>query len=477
MIRLTVTGNLVFENLSHETKGFLQTLLRLPNPTYHQAVRANPRARFALSEWIKYYEEQKDSRFMAPRGIRERFEKYAAQEALEYRVTDQRVDVLARKNLAKCSSISLRDYQRGLAETVIQAPEGLIRMDTGAGKTIIGLDVAAKLGRRTLIITPKLDLLSNWRREVLSNFKDLTPGIIQGSICDVQDITIATMQSLRNRLNDHTIKGDEFGLVIVDEAHQTVSQVAREVFAKLKAKYRYGLTATNRRSDGQGDAINFIFGPTIIDVKMARETPKVEVIHSDIHIWVQEYAPMITEQCQNEERNKLLIDIITKECESKRRVILLTKRVEHYKLLESLIPEHLKAFALSSKDKKAYRDELLTGLKSGTQEFDILLGTFPLLSTGIDIPSLDTLIIAGDLKSDVLAEQSAGRILRLFKDKQEPKIIDVWDVNNPILKKQGKERQAFYAKEKWVVTHKEAGKDTGGLHNDSLHPVFQGLWS
>jgi superfamily II DNA or RNA helicase len=74
-----------------------------------------------------------------------------------------------------------------------------------------------------------------------------------------------------------------------------------------------------------------------------------------------------------------------------------------------------------------------------------------MLSTGTDIPALDTLIFAGDLRSDVLQEQSAGRILRLFRDKQHPKIIDFVDNKTGILNHQGKARIRWYKKQGWEI--------------------------
>ena len=106
--------------------------------------------------------------------------------------------------------------------------------------------------------------------------------------------------------------------------------------------------------------------------------------------------------------------------------------------------------AISSGTGQRERIQLLSDLREGKSDFDVLLGTYSMLATGTDIPSLDTLVFAGDLKSDVLAQQAVGRILRLFKDKQSPKIIDVADFGNGIFLHQFKERRRFYKSQGWV---------------------------
>ena len=61
-----------------------------------------------------------------------------------------------------------------------------------------------------------------------------------------------------------------------------------------------------------------------------------------------------------------------------------------------------------------------------SQEKDVILGTFSMASEGMDIPKLNTVILASP-KSDV--EQSVGRIFRQKVDVREfhPLIIDIQD--------------------------------------------------
>ena len=86
-----------------------------------------------------------------------------------------------------------------------------------------------------------------------------------------------------------------------------------------------------------------------------------------------------------------------------------------------------------------------------SQEKDILLATFSMAAEGMDIPKLDTVILASP-KSDV--EQSVGRVFRKKACDREfhPLIIDLQD-NFSMFQKQCDKRIKFYHKQNFVIFH------------------------
>jgi superfamily II DNA or RNA helicase len=106
----------------------------------------------------------------------------------------------------------------------------------------------------------------------------------------------------------------------------------------------------------------------------------------------------------------------------------------------------------NSDEKREARKDKMNRLKISS-DYKVVFGTFSILSTGTDIPSADMLLIAGDLKSSVLARQSVGRILRIFEGKPNPVIIDIYDTGNPIFRRQGKLRQQLYSKLGWEIQY------------------------
>jgi len=448
MVNVFIKGDITITGLSAEHKNFIKSGLRLKNPTYYQAIRANPRAKYAISEFIEYFKEDKTTGDITiDRGKIHRLLKFLRDKNIPFNISDNRV---TRKIDIPKSSIKLREYQSGIPEEISRSDQGVVVLSTGFGKTIIALRLAEILQQKTLIIVPRISILKQFKDDYVKYFKE-NPGIINGGECSVKNVTLATKQSLANWISKSGVECDKFGCIIVDECHLFVPKKSRGVINFFTAHYRFGFTATDRRSDGQGDAIRFIFGDTIIQRNIERKEPSVEILKFDGHIPMDEYHNIIDEQSIYEERNKLIARRVEEEISEGRRVLVLTKRINHAEILYGFINNDGK-FILRSSDSKKKNDIVISELRSGIVNFSCILGTMSLLSVGVDIPLLDTLIIAGDLKSDVLQEQSVGRVLRIFEGKKDPKIIDIWDTGNPILKHQGKLRQKFYNKQGWNMT-------------------------
>jgi superfamily II DNA or RNA helicase len=443
-IELEIGGEVKISGLSPKLMEAIKRKLELPNKDYQQALKRNPNARFYLSPVIKYY-EQRDKDLFVPRGVLESIRRFLDGKSCSYKTKDRRIS----KPTTIKSSIILRSYQHGSVDIISKSTNGIIRADTGYGKTILAIKTIDKIGQQTLIIVPTLNLLKQFVYDI-EKFTNISPGIIQGRKFSIGDITVGTWQTIGKRLGEGRLSGNEFGCVIVDECHGSVSPNRRNVLRNFNSAYRYGLTATARRTDGQGHALQWLFGPIIFDGKIERQAPTVEIVKFDGHIWVQEYADMITEQIENEDRNDLITGIIQREIDEGRKVLVLTKRIKHYEILKEEINREL-VYTISSGNTDAFDTPNLLSLKGDPSLFNCLLGTFSLLGTGVDIPSLDTLIIAGDLKSDVLAEQSAGRILRLLDGKNTPRLIDVQDTRNGILRNQARLRTKFYKEQGWEI--------------------------
>ena len=77
----------------------------------------------------------------------------------------------------------------------------------------------------------------------------------------------------------------------------------------------------------------------------------------------------------------------------------------------------------------------------------VLLGTYPMANEGLDIPSLNGLIL-GTPKSDII--QTVGRICRMKHKNIQPLIIDLVD-NFSVFENQARKRMDLYRKNKYEV--------------------------
>lgn len=408
----------------------------------------------SVKKEYKYYEYDKTMDiFLCGRGNLSRILVYCEKQNIQYTLNNiDLCDNILEKPLEFTGK--LRDYQAGVPEEIIQnGCDGVVKLGTGYGKTLIALEMIRLLNKTALIIVPRVSILNQFK-QTLKEFYDYKAGIIQGGVSDVQGITVASMATLKSRDKKGGLKEIEkrFGIVIADEAHTVISDKGIKVIQRFNPRHLYGLTATPRRTDEQGDAIFYTFGPILCDKQLDQAKPTVQVVKSNCKVEVNvDYGEMITEITEDQGRNILIANIARREFNNKRKILILTKRIKHYEEIKAWLHSVMKIHTISSEMKPKERDELLTKLRNNEKDFDIILGTFSMLSTGVDIPALDTLILAGDIKSSVLTEQSTGRILRIFNGKASPKIIDIDDNLNGMLHRQFLERQKFYKESGWEI--------------------------
>ena len=100
-------------------------------------------------------------------------------------------------------------------------------------------------------------------------------------------------------------------------------------------------------------------------------------------------------------------------------------------------------------------------IKKIEKENQIIVSNYPIMSTGVNIKKLDSIIFASPLKSYTTITQSIGRGLRLHPDKKVFRVFDLVDdfglkKSGGIFYKQYLERQRHsYNSEGYPITEKE----------------------
>jgi hypothetical protein len=157
-------------------------------------------------------------------------------------------------------------------------------------------------------------------------------------------------------------------------------------------------------------------------------------------------SAMINQVCAHAPRTNWIMDdlIALLEKEPLRRVLLLSDRRQHLVDLETAIKARFPARSVGY-----YVGGMKEAALKASEGCDFLLGTFAMSSEGMDVPGLDTLILASP-KSDV--EQSVGRILRLKESdrRYQALIIDIRD-DIGIFANQARKRGQFYKKQNYEI--------------------------
>ncbi len=155
-----------------------------------------------------------------------------------------------------------RSYQREAVDAWLKAGgRGIVVLPTGAGKTVVAYDAIARLGVRTLVVVPTIELLRQWRSGVTERLQlpAKAVGAIGGGERISGPITVITYDSAamkRRRL-------DGYGLLVFDEVHHLPAQSYRVIVEKANAPWRLGLSATLERADGRHEELTGLIGPVV----------------------------------------------------------------------------------------------------------------------------------------------------------------------------------------------------------------------
>jgi len=277
-----------------------------------------------------------------------------------------------------------------------------------------------------MIIVHKEFLANQWRERIKQFCPGATIGIVQQNLFKVDtDFVIAMLQSLSQK--EYTFdQFEQIGTVIVDEAHHVCARVFSQSLFKLCPKHIFGLTATPQRKDGLTKVLHWFMGPTFFAVERENQT-NVDIFTINFKIDLYNNPPpcnkrgkvslveMITILTENEDRNNMLLEIIKKASRGTRQLLVLTDRRFHCEYLQSNFPEISGLYMGGMKESDLQ--------ESSTKK--LIFATFSQAHEGLDIPTLDSLILATP-KSDI--KQSIGRIMRETVGKQNnPQIWDIRD--------------------------------------------------
>lgn len=344
------------------------------------------------------------------------------------------------------SNINLYPYQEEAVQAAIRAKNGVLVMPCGSGKTQCGLEIIARIGGRALWLTHTEDLLNQSKKRAESVLlQDGYGTITAGKVNVGTHITFATVQTLAKRIDILDMK-DAFDVIIVDEAQHaagTPTKVTQfyKVISRLSARYKIGLTATPKRSDGLQAAMFALLGNKIHEVtraEVAHTTCPVKVLAIQTG-WMPDYdavlmgdgmidySKVIDAMIHDRERYELIFNQIRRFIDG---VLVLANRVEYLKQLCDDYNTYCgKAVCISgqgqSKKAKAERKQALEALNNG--ELDCIFATYQLAKEGLDVPNLRYVVFATPEQDETTVIQSVGRVGRKAQGKDYGTVIDFVD--------------------------------------------------
>ena len=330
---------------------------------------------------------------------------------------------------------------------------GIICLPCGYGKTFTGIAAALEIGKCFLIVVHKEFLADQWSAELKLRVPGIRIGRIQGETCDVGpefDVSIAMIQTVCSRT---FLLGTfrHFGFVIFDEVHHLGAEHFSQTLQRIHCPKSMGLTATPKRIDGLSKVFQWFLGPILYQItkRPKDEAVLVETLRftSDDDTYVDIKcdwsgkpirACMVNAIADFVPRTRAILDWIAPSLkEEGRKLLVLSDRREHLKVFETGFQNRgftsigYYVGGMKQKDLDASADR------------QIILGTFAMASEGMNIPTLNAVLLATP-KSNI--EQSIGRILRLKPEERtiQPRIYDVLDTAFVECHGQWNKRRKYY---------------------------------
>lgn len=346
--------------------------------------------------------------------------------------------------------IEIRDYQVEAVHKALTDERVLLVSPTASGKSFIiytTMRYHLEQNRKCIIIVPTTSLVE----QLYADFEDYSSsnGWKPSKHCQklysgftkefTSDVLITTWQSIYKQpaawLN-------QFDVIFGDEAHQFKAKSLTSVMDKMTSiQYRIGTTGTLDNKKVHQLVLEGIFGPVhrVTTTKQLMDTNQVANLKITCLVmkYAEETRKLITNKMQypdeinflisHEKRNKFIRNLAINSTGN--TLVLFQMVAKHGKILYEMIKEKAhddrKVFFIYGGTDVEAREE---ARKLTEKETDaIIIASFGVFSTGINIPSIQNVIFASPSKSKIRNLQSIGRGLRLKDGKTHCNLYDISD--------------------------------------------------
>lgn len=452
---ICLSDSIYIENLDSKYQNELKVKFTYRNPTY------DPR-NIGDEFFIRSYEEIPNG-IRLTRGCFRYLKSYLSKHGVHSFIIDDRrslplIDVSL--------NFTLRDYQERVRDILIEKTQGVFVAPCGSGKTSILLSTIPVHRQPTLIVVHTTELMTQWIKEIKTKLK---PKFRVGQIGDTESsigpITVGLVQSLI-RWEKWDELNSRFGCVILDEAHHCPAMTFNNVINRFSAKYRFGASATPYRKDKKEmlmfDTIGEILDE-ITDSELEKSkhitSCKVKVVETNFYSNIGKWVYLINKIVNDSGRNAFILQNIMRDVEENKKVLVLSDRRDHCKLLHNFL------------DKKGIRVKLLLGGTTSKYDRDerkkifrdpniqVVVATTNIAKEGLDKPDLASIHMTCPSNNKGAVKQICGRVRRIHLTKIEtPIVYDYCDWKVGMLYTMYCNRRAWYNEWGFEIEEQKDGR-------------------
>ena len=314
--------------------------------------------------------------------------------------------------------------------------KALVIAATGSGKTYLAaFDVKNYKAKTILFLVHRENILLSAKSTFENIIKNKTFGLNTGSKKEINvDYLFSTIQTMSSNYN--SFAKNAFDYIIVDEAHHITSPSYKKVIDYFKSDFLLGLTATPNRMDKE-NIYEYFDDNIACDIRLsdALDNSLVVPFHyygiSDIKQVDYDNVDIskISELSKLLMVNKRVEYIIEKMCfysfsGNKRKALAFCASKEHcYFMEEQFNKKGIKAVSLTSNDSIEAREGKIKELENENSKLEVIF-CVDIFNEGVDIPSVNTVLMLRPTNSPIIFIQQLGRGLRKHESKEFLTLLD-----------------------------------------------------
>lgn len=323
--------------------------------------------------------------------------------------------------------------------------KALVVSATGTGKTYMSaFDVKNVKPNRLLFIVHREEILKKAKEtfEFLMGTEE-SFGLLTGTSKESDSkYLFSTIQTLSRCYGDFST--NEFDYIIFDEAHHATSPSYQKVLNYFKPKFLLGMTATPERSDA-GNVFELFDHNVALEVRLhdALDEDLVIPFHyfgitdidgvdlSDVDI---DNIAEVTKRLKVNERVDFIIEKMNfyGHDGKKRKCLGFCASIEHARYMANEFNKRgYKTTCLTGEDPVPYREKIIQQLESDQEDLEVIF-TVDIFNEGIDIPSINSVLMLRPTNSPIIFIQQLGRGLRKFKNKEYLTVLDFIGNHNKV---------------------------------------------
>lgn len=311
-------------------------------------------------------------------------------------------------------------------------PRALLVSATGTGKTYLSaFDVSAVKPSRVLFLVHRRRILQASMQSYQRVLGDrYTYGLFEpGRASDDITCLFAMCSTICRHLGEFT--PDAFDYIVIDEAHRTGSGSYQAITSYFKPGFYLGMTATPNRTGNDFDVFA-LFNHVIayqITLQDALANDMLAPFHyfgiADLAIDYEEQDDLsLFSRLTSNERVRHIVEKIeeyTVDKSHRKGLVFCNRNDEARDLSDSFNKLGYRTVAVSGGDGDAVRDGAIARLESGELEY---IFTVDIFNEGIDIPSVNQIIMLRRTESAIVFVQQLGRGLRKSEGKDYTLVLD-----------------------------------------------------